>query len=179
MLVETDEGTVPNTMTRLLQHYITTKTLDLVGPYAERDAFTKKITTQNSIFIPFALIPHVMGQNLTPKATVRILVPVLVALGLDLPTLTDFLLAACTKTNDNNQPITVQDKSEVGVEHNLHHIFKVGTSRKKHILYHQIPSLQSGGADLGHAVSFQNITASTEGMQQAFVNNTNQCQADA
>ena len=35
MLAETYEVTVPNMMVRLLQHYTTTKTLDLVGLYAE------------------------------------------------------------------------------------------------------------------------------------------------
>ena len=83
------------------------------------------------MFIPFALILHVMGQNLTPKSAIRILVPMMAALGLELPTLMDFLLAACTKTTDNNPPVTVQDKSEVGVEHNLQRIFKVRKLRKK------------------------------------------------
>ena len=165
VLAETDEVNVPDTMARLLQHFTTTETLDHFGPYEEGAPFTKKITTRNAMFIPLNLIPHVMGQNLTPKSAIRILVPVMVALGLKLPTLMDFLLAACTKTADNNPSVTLQDKSEVGMEHNLQRIFKVGKSRKKYILYHELPSLQPGGADLGHTVSFQNIVASTEGMQ--------------
>ena len=79
VLAETDEVTVSNTMARLLQHYTTTKTLDLVGPYAEGDTFIKKITTRNATFIPFSLILHVMGQNLSLKAAIRNLVPVMAA----------------------------------------------------------------------------------------------------
>ena len=132
------------------------------------------------MFLLFALIPHMMGQNVTPKFVIRILVPVMNALGLELPQLTDFLLAACTKTtNDNNPPVTVEDKSEVGVEHNLQPIFKVNNSRKLHILYEQLSSLQPGGSDLAHAVSIQNIAASTESLRAAFMNNTNQRRVDA
>ena len=111
VLAKPDEVIVPDTMTRLLQHFTTAKNLDHVGLYAEGDQFTKKITTWNTMFLPFALIPHVMGKNLTPKSVIRILVPVTNALGLELPELMDFLLVACTKTVDNNPPVTVEDKS--------------------------------------------------------------------
>jgi len=179
VLAETDEVIVPDMMTRLLQHFTTAENLDHMGPYAEGDPFTKMITTGNAMFLPFTLISQVMEQNLTPKSAIRILVLVIITLGLKLPQLTNFLLAACTKTADNNLPVTVQDNSEVGVEHNLQRIFKFSSSRKKHILYKQIPSFQLGVSDLGHAVFMQNIAAFTEGMRVAFVNNTNQCWIDA
>ena len=92
--------------------------LDLVGPYNDSSQFTKKITTRNSMFLPFALVPYVIGQILTPKAAVQVLVRVMTALGLELPQLTRFLLAACTKTADNHPPVTVQDETEVGLIHN-------------------------------------------------------------
>ena len=116
VLVETDEVIVPDTMARLPQHFTTAENIDHVAPYVEGAPFTKKITTCNAMFIPFALIPHVMGQILTLKSVICILVSVMTALGLELPPLMDFLLVACTKTTNNNPPvtITVQDKSEVG-----------------------------------------------------------------
>ena len=107
LLAETDDVIIPNTMTRLLQQFTTDENLDLVGPYAEGAPFTKKITIRNTMFLPFALIPYVMGQNLTSKSAICILVPVMNSLGLELPQLTDFLLVACTKTTDNNPPVTV------------------------------------------------------------------------
>ena len=57
-------------------------------------------------------------------------------LGLKLPTLIDFLLTACTKTTNNNPPVTVLNEVEVGVENVLQRIFKVPAMRKKHVLYH-------------------------------------------
>ena len=77
--------TVPYTMARLLQHFTNDKNLNLVGLYAAGAPFTQKITTWNSMFLPFTLIPHVMGQDLTPKSMIRILVPVMNTLGLVLP----------------------------------------------------------------------------------------------
>ena len=101
---------------------------------------------------------------------IRILVPVMATLGLELPTLTDFLLAACTiKTADNNPPVTILDKTEAGVEYGLQRIFKVAAMRKKHILYQHLPALCPGSTDLGNTVSLVNIAASTKGVRQAFV----------
>ena len=76
---------------------------------------------------------------------------------------------------DNKPPVTVQNKSEVGFEHQLQHLFKVDNFRKLNILHKQLPALQPGGSDLGHTVSMQHIATSTEGMRVAFMNNTNQC----
>ena len=63
---------------------------------------------------------------------------------------------------DSNPPVIVQDKSEVGLEHQLQRLFKVDNACKIHILYKQPPALQPGGLDLGHTVSIQNIAASTK-----------------
>ena len=72
-------------MEQLLQKFSTNEALDLVGPFVDTQPFTKKITTRNSMFLLFALVPYVTGQDLTPKAAVRVLVPVMTALGLKLP----------------------------------------------------------------------------------------------
>ena len=157
----------------MLQNFGSDEAVDLVSPYTDSQGFTNKITTRNSTFLHFALIPFVMGQNLTPKATVRILVPVISLLGLELPQLINFLLATCTKTVDNHPPVTVHDKSEVGFEHQLQRLFKVDNSRKLNIFYKQLTALQPGGPDLGHAVSMQNIMESLEEVRVAFVNNMN------
>ena len=53
VLAETEEVNVPLTTTRLNQLYTTTETLELVGPFADGDPFTKKITTRNATLYPF------------------------------------------------------------------------------------------------------------------------------
>ena len=53
VLAETDEVNVPQTTERLNQLYTTTKTLKLVGPFADGDPFTKKITTRNATIVLF------------------------------------------------------------------------------------------------------------------------------
>ena len=104
VLAETNEVIVPNMMTRLLQHFTSAENIDHVGLYAEGVHLQKIINTQNAMFILFSLIPHVIGQNLTPKSVIHILVPAMNALGLKLPPLIDFLLVAYTKTANNNIP---------------------------------------------------------------------------
>ena len=84
-LVETDEVIVLDTMARLLHYFTTNEALDLVGLYAAGDPFTQKIYTRNAMFLPCALIPHMMGQNLKLKSVICILVPVMNSLGLVLP----------------------------------------------------------------------------------------------
>ena len=101
------------------------------------------------------------------------------ALGLKLPQLTRFLLAACTKTEDNHPPVTVQDETEVGLIHNRQRMSKVDNSRRSNILYKQLPSLQPGGSDLGSVVAMQNIAVSTEQFRVAFDRNTHQRRLDA
>ena len=90
-----------------MQNFTTDETVKLVGPFVDNQAFIKKITTRDLVFLPFALIPHVSSLNLIQKGIVCILVPVMVTLGLKFPQ----LIAACTKTIDNNPHVTVQDKS--------------------------------------------------------------------
>ena len=115
------------------------------------------------MFIPFALVPHFIGKDLTPRAAVQVLVPVMAALELELPQLTQFLLAACTKTADNHPPVTVQDQTEVGLLHTLPRMFKVDNAWRANILHWQLPSLQPGGSGLTNSVvSIQNIAISTK-----------------
>ena len=127
-------------MDRLLQLLTGDENAELVGPFTDNAASTKKFTRRNSIYLPFALIPHVIGQNLTPKTAVRTLVPVISSLGLECPQLLDFFLAAYTKTANNNPPVMVQDPDEVGLEHGLW-LFKVINFRSVNILLNQLPAL--------------------------------------
>ena len=95
--------------------------LDLVGPFVADVASTKTTQTQNSMYIPFPLLPYVIGQNLTPKVAIHILIPVMSSLGLKCKPLINFLLVAATYTTGNGlhlaaPPITIQDNEELGVE---------------------------------------------------------------
>ena len=76
------------------------------------------------MYLPFALILHGIGQNLSAKTVVCALVPVISSLSLKVPQLLNFLLEVCIKTNNNNPSITVQDPDKVGLEHSLR-LFKV------------------------------------------------------
>jgi len=132
------------------------------------------------MFIPFSLVPHVIGKNLTPRAAVQVLTTVMATLELDLPQLTRFLLAACTKTVDNNPPVTVQDQTEVGLIHTRPRMFQVANARREHILHRQLTALRSGGSDLANSVAaIQNIAVSTEGLRTDVARNTNQRRLDA
>mmetsp|Transcript_31582 Transcript_31582/g.35346 ORF Transcript_31582/g.35346 Transcript_31582/m.35346 type:complete len:444 (+) Transcript_31582:725-2056(+) len=132
------------------------------------------------MFLPFALVPYVIGQTLTPRAAVQVLVPVIAALNLELPQLTHFLLAVCTKTEDNHPPVTIQDKTEVGLIHNRQRMSKDDNSCWSNILHKQLPSLQPGGSDLGNSVAaMQNIAVSTKQFRVSFDRNTHQQHLDA
>lgn len=156
------------------------KALGLFGPYTDATPFTKKITTQKSMFLPFSLVLHVIGRNSTPRAAVQALVPVMAALNLKLSQLTQFLLAACTKTTDNHPPVTVQDQTEVGLIHTWNQVSKVDNSWRNNILHQQLPALYPIGFDLGNSVAtMQNIAVSTKGFQTVFDRNTNQRCLDA
>ena len=153
-------------MDRLVTQFNNDENLALVHPFAETAAHTKKITTLKCMYLPFALVPHVIGQNLTPRAAVQVLVPLMDALELVLPQLTQFLLAACTKTTDNNAPVTVQDSTEVGLIHTRPRMSKVDNSRRINILHRQLPALSSNGSDLGNSVAaLTNISVATEGLR--------------
>ena len=91
-------------MDRMLEIFADDASLDLVGPFTTREAATKKTHTQNSMYIPFPLLPHVIGQNLRPKDVVYILVPVMNSLGLECRPLLYYLLAAATFTTGNDIP---------------------------------------------------------------------------
>ena len=142
--------------------------LDLVGPFNDTAAFTKKITTHKCMFIPFALVPYVIGHNLTPRAAVQVQVPLMAALELELPQLTQFLLASCTKTTDNHPPVTVQDQSEGGLIHTRPRMIKVNNARRTNILHRQLPALSSSSSNLGSSVAaLTNISVSTKGLRTA------------
>ena len=88
------------------------------------------------------------------------------ALELELPQLTQFLLAACTKTTDNHPPDTVQDQTEVGLIHTRPWMSKVDNARRTNILHRQLPALSSSGSDLGSSVAaLTNISVATEGLR--------------
>ena len=57
-----------------------------------------------------------MGHNLTPKATIPILIPVMSSLGLRCKSLINFFLVAATFTNNIGLPVAIQDNEELGVE---------------------------------------------------------------
>ena len=180
LLAETDEVVVWDSMARLMTQFENDENLGLSGPFGDAALHTKKITTRKCMFVPFSLVPHVIGKDLTPRAAVQVLVPVMAALELDLPQLTGFLLAACTKTTDNHPPVTVQDQTEVGLLHTRPRMFKVANARRAHILHRQLPSLQPGGSDLANSVAaIQNIAISTEGLRTDIAHNTNQRRIDA
>ena len=179
LLAETEEVNSLDTVERLQTNFNNDEGLHLVGPFAETDHHTKKNNTRKSMFLPFALVPHVIGKNLTPRAAVQVLVPVMATLDLELPQLTQFLLAACTKTADNNPPVTVQEQAEVGLIHTRPRMIKVDNARRSNILHQQLPALSPSGSDLGNSVAaIQNIAISTEGLRTEFARNTNQRRLD-
>ena len=98
---------------------------------------------------------------------------------LALPQLTQFLLAACTKTTDNHPPVTVQDQSEVGLIHTRPRMDKVNNSWWTNILHRQLPALSSTSYDLGSSVaSIQNVATSTKGLRLSLDRNMNQRHLD-
>ena len=166
LLAETDEVNALNTMDRLVTQFSNDENLVLVGPFADAAANTKKIITRKSMYLPFALVSQVIGRNLTPRQAVQVLVPLMDALELVLPQLTQFLLAACTKTTNNHAPVTVQDSTEVGLIHTRPRMSKVDNSRRINILHRQLPALSSNGSDLGNSVAtITNIVNATEGLR--------------
>ena len=70
LLAETEEVNSLDTIERLQTNFNNDEGLHLVGPFAETDHHTKKVITRKSMFLPFALVPHVIGKNLTPRAAV-------------------------------------------------------------------------------------------------------------
>ena len=104
------------------------------------------------MYLPFALIPHMIGQNLTPKTAICTLVPVMSCLGIKYPQPLNSLLSAGTKTSDNNPPITVQDPDEVRVEHGLR-LFKVINFQLVNIFHNQLLALRPGGTNICQMVS--------------------------
>ena len=154
-------------MERLLQNFTTNETVNLVSPYVDNQTFTKKITTRNSMFLPFNLIPHVIGQNLTPQAAVRILSPVMTSLRSRISTIDQFPIGSlyqdCGQQTARHRPR--QEWSHFGTR-----LFKVNNTCKIIILHKQLSAL---GSNLGHTVSMPNIA--TEGTRVALENNMNQC----
>ena len=162
-----------------MTQFANNEALSLVGPFNDSTPHTKKITTQKCIFLPFALVLHVIGRNLTPRAAVQVLVPLMDALELELPQLTQFLLAVCTKTTDNRPPVMIQDQLEVRLIHTQPRMSKVNNTRRTNILHRQFPSLSSSGSDLGSSVAaIQNVATSTEGLRTALNRNMNQRRLD-
>ena len=175
LLTEADEVIVLDTMERLEMEFANDKNLGLVGTYTDATPFTKKITMRECIFLPFALVPHVIGQNLTPREAVQVLVPVMAALNLKLSQLTQFILATCTKATDNHPPVTVQDQMESGLIHTRNRMNKVVNAWWNNILHQQLLALSPTSSNLGNSVAaIQNITISTKGLRFAFDRNTNQ-----
>ena len=105
--------------------------LDLVGSFADGNAATKKTQTRNFMYIPFQLLPYVLRQNFTPKA---------VSLGLECRLLHDLFLAAATFTTGNAVPVTLQDKTELGLDPTLR-LFAVINNCCPIILHVQLPAL--------------------------------------
>ena len=96
------------------------------------------------MYIPFALLPYVIGQNLTPRAAIFILIPVKSSLGLKCKPLIDFLLVAATYTNGNGLSTTIRDDTKLGVESPLR-LFEVINHPCQTILLHvQLPALLPG-----------------------------------
>ena len=179
LLAEADEVTTLDTMERLVTKFNNDDALDLVGPFADNAAHTKKIITRKCMFLPFALVLSVIGRNLTPRAAVQVLVPLMAALELVLPQLTHFLLAACTKAADNNPPVTVQDQTEVGLIHTRPRMILVDNARRASVLHRQLPALSPSGSDLGNSVAaLTNISISTEGLRTSLERNINQRRLD-
>ena len=156
LLAITEPVTVPTTMKILLQMFTGSKNADLVGPLMDKLASKRTMISRNFMYLPFALILLVMGQNLTPKTAACVLVPVMSSLGLVCPQLINFLLAVCTKTStNNNSPVMVQDTNKMGLEHGMW-LFWVFNHHHTIILYNQLPTLHPGGTNIGAAISMQN-----------------------
>ena len=68
------------------------------------------------MYVPFLLLSYLIGQNLTPKDAIHVLIPVMSSLRLVCKPLIDFLLVAATYNTNNGLPITLQDDRELGVE---------------------------------------------------------------
>ena len=107
LLAEADEVNTLNSIDQLVIQFNNNEALDLVDPFADTAAHTKKITTRECMFLPFALISSAIGRNLTPRAAFQVLVPLMAALEFNLLQLTHFLLAAWTRTIDNYPPVMV------------------------------------------------------------------------
>ena len=118
LLAPVDETVItPDTMDRMLELFAADSNADLVGPFVAGAAGTKKPQTRNSMYIPFPLLSYVIGQNLTPKAAIHILVPVMSSLGIECPPLIDFLLASATfNTGNDTNPVTLQDETDLGLD---------------------------------------------------------------
>ena len=157
LLVKTNDVVIPATMEQLLQNFTANEIVDHVS----------------SLYFDSLcdwLESHTKGRGLYPSSCND-------SIESWTSTIDQFPVGSRTKTVDNHPPVTVQDKNEIGMEHQLQ-MFKVDNSPKINVLHKQLPALQSGGSYLGHPVSMQSIAASTEGMRIAFVNNTNQRRID-
>ena len=143
LLAPADETVItPISMDRTLEIFSGDASVDLVSPFADGDAATKKSQTRNLMCIPYLLLPYVIGQNLTIKAAIHILVPVMSSLGFECWPLLDFLLAAATFTTGNDILVTLLEDIDLGLESPLC-LFDV-INYQQTILYVQLPSLRPG-----------------------------------
>lgn len=94
------ETGICNTVDLQLQQFAGDEALQVVPRHAVNAANTRAVKTPMSMHIPCALVPSVMGQNLTPREALTTLVPVMQDLELEpqVGPLLDFLMAVSTAT---------------------------------------------------------------------------------
>jgi len=137
-----DPVTVYDTVDRQIQQFMDNEALELVPEHTAGAANTRVVTTRLSMYIPYPLVPYVIGKELTPREALTTLVPIIRELELEphVAPLMDFLLAASTATDDGI-PITVVET--MGAPPDLNGA-KVANERRKILLSAQLPELMPG-----------------------------------
>jgi hypothetical protein len=111
---------VPGTHDRVMQLLNDDSTTELLGPFLATEANTRTIKTRCAIYVPFDLVPIVIGQDLSARMVYELLVPLIVSNGLatTLKPLVDYLtIALVSPTATEATPVTVRDK--VGLDWNI------------------------------------------------------------